>query len=164
MTDSHNPVRTLASVGLEINEDGTRCQDRGNDHKMISIKLSPDSAVKFVERCTNCGWIDEASLQWWVEDAIKLSTSKRAQRIAIAASQTPFAFVQTAGYEELTLEEILFQALGAASMCWVGGTGDLQFDSSRAKEIGLALMREVDRAMHMAQHAGRQGADQVSSA
>lgn len=163
MTDSPNPVRTLSSVGLEINEDGTRCQDRGNDHKMISIKLSPDSAVKFIERCHVCGWIDEASLAWWVEDAIKLSLSKRAQRIAIAASQTPFAFVQTAG-DDLTLEEILFQALGAASMCWVGGTGDLEFDSSRAKEIGLALMREVDRAMHMAQHTGRQAADQVSSA
>lgn len=163
MTDSPNPVRRLPSVGLEINEDGTRCQDRGGEHKMISIKLAPDGAVKFIERCELCGWIDEASLQWWVDDAIKLSISKRAQRIAIAASQTPFAFIQTRG-EDLTLEEIMFQALGAASMCWIGGTGDAEFDSSRAKEIGLALMREVDRAMHMAQHAGRQERDQVNSA
>ena len=161
MTDSPNPVRTLESHAVHLNVPA--CTNLDREHHMVSIKLGDDTSVGYVEICTRCNWIDEKSLQWWVDDAIKLSLSKRAQRIAIAASQTPFAFIQTRG-EDLTLEEIMFQALGAASMCWVGGTGDLEFDSSRAKEIGLALMREVDRAMHMAQHAGRQERDQVNSA
>lgn len=158
MTDSPNPVRTLESHGVEDQTSDEwkakkSCLRDGGTHHMISVKTDSE-LVRYVEQCTDCSWIDPASLTWWAENAIKVSMSKRAQRIAIAASQTPFAFIQTSG-EDLTLEEIIFQALGAASMCWIGGNGDLEFDSSRAKEIGLAVMREVDRAMHLVQHKGR---------
>lgn len=152
MTDAPNTVRTNESHAVVENLEAGGCQKFG--HHMISIKTGA-TLVRFVEQCTDCDWIDPASLDWWAEDAIKNANSDRAKRISIAASMTPFQFVQSSG-EELTLEEILFQALGAASMCWVGGTGDLEFDSVRAKEIGLAVLSEVNRALHMAQHKGRQ--------
>lgn len=154
MSGSPNPVRTLPSRGVEVNGEGKFCLAQ-EDHHMISIKLGEESPVKFIERCEHCGWIDEASLLWWVEDAIKLNASSRAKRIAVAASNSPFQFVQQPG-EELTLEEILFQALGAASVCWEHPEGAGIFDSDRAKEVGVALLREVNRALEMAQHKGRQ--------
>jgi len=40
----------------------------------------------------------------------------------------------------LTLAEAVGQALGAASVCWAGGTGDLEFDSVRCVEIHDWLM------------------------
>lgn len=152
MTDAPNPVRTFESHGVAENFEV--CPD--SNHHMVSIKTGA-TLVRFVERCTVCGWIDAASLDWWAEDAIKQSLSARAARMAVAAEALPFSFVQSSG-EDLTLEEVLFQALGAASMCWVGGTGGLEFDSVRAKEIGVALVGEVNRALHMAQHKGRQEA------
>lgn len=155
MTESSpNPIRTLESKG--VTENFSACPTNGNvQHHMISIKLGEDSPVKFIERCDCCGWIDESSLQWWVEDAIKLNNSERAKRIAVAASNSPFQFVQQAG-EELTLEEILFQALGAASICWTDES--LQkagvFDSTRANEIGIALVREVQMAIDKSRAKG----------
>lgn len=121
------------------------------------VSRSAGQKVRWVEICSLCGWIDGAALDGWADNAIKESLSARAARMAVAAETQPFAFVQSSG-EDLTLEEILFQALGAASMCWVGGTGELEFDSTRAKEIGLAVVSEVNRALHMAQHKGRQEA------
>lgn len=142
-----NPIRSLPSIGVTLNVEMDNCIP-GKSHEMVSIKMGEDCPVKFIERCHHCGWIDEASLQWWVDDAIKLSNSKRAQRIAVAASNSPFRFVQMPG-EELTLEEILFQALGAASMCWATPEDAGEFDSARAKEVGMAVLREVNRALDM---------------
>jgi hypothetical protein len=150
MDDSPNPVRTNESHALEENLVGKTCQEIG--HYMISIKTGA-KLVRFVERCAECGWIDPASLDWWAEDAIKNSNSERSKRIAIAAETQPFQFVQSSG-EQTTLEEILFQALGAASVCWETPEGAGIFDSTRAKEIGMALLVEVNRALGMAQQLG----------
>lgn len=148
---SPNPTRSLPSHAVLLNVPA--CVNLKREHHMVSVQLGEATSIGYVEICSRCNWIDEASLQWWVEDAIKQNMSKRAQRIAVAVESQPFQFVQSAG-EPLTLEEILFQALGAASTCWVGGTGELEFDSSRAKEIGEALLREVNRAMTLAQQNG----------
>lgn len=113
-------------------------------HHMVSH--SAGQKVKWVERCAFCGWIDAAALDRWADNAIKESISQRAQRIAVATETEPFAFVQRSD-EELSLEEILFQSLGAASMCWDPRPGNLVFDSSRAAAIGHNLLAEVNRAM-----------------
>jgi hypothetical protein len=115
-------------------------------HFMVSVKTA-SPAVPYVERCSDCSWIDPTALQWWADNAVKNSLNERARRIAVAAETEPFSFVNSAGLPEPDLDEILGQALGAASMCWVGGTGDLEFDSTRAKAIWEALRAEVDRAL-----------------
>lgn len=45
-----------------------------------------------------------------------------------------------------TLEECVFQALGAASVCWENPRGAGVFDSSRAHEVGDELVERI-RAM-----------------
>ena len=47
--------------------------------------------------------------------------------------------------EELSVTEWIGQAIGAASMCWVGGTGNLEFDSEQASAIAAALQERVYR-------------------
>lgn len=115
-------------------------------HHMVSI--SGGEMVRFVERCSLCGWIDAAALDRWAEDSIKNAMSKRAQRIAVAADTEPFAFAQPSS-GDLSLEEVLFQALGAASMCWMPRPSHAEFDSARAHRIGTALMAEVNRFMRL---------------
>lgn len=39
-----------------------------------------------------------------------------------------------------TLEEAIFQSLGAASVCWENLAGAGEFDSTRCKDIGEALL------------------------
>lgn len=146
-----NPIRTLPSTAVHINV--SACTNMEREHNMVSIKMGDDSSVGYVEICNRCNWIDEKSLQWWVEDAIKNNISKRAQRIAVAAESQPFQFVQGVD-EPLTLEEILFQSLGAASMCWESPDKAGVFDSSRAKVIGESLMREVNAGLIKAQMEG----------
>jgi hypothetical protein len=144
-----NPVRTLESHGVidQTGDDGkdwSTCPNYdGAEHQMRSINTN-SRYVQYVEQCSTCLWIDPASLTWWAENAIKVSIGERAQRIAISTTTEPFAFAQPRS-EDLDLDEILGQALGAASMCWVGGTGDREFDSSRARAIWEALKREVGR-------------------
>lgn len=41
------------------------------------------------------------------------------------------------------LNATVFEALGAASMCWEGGTGDAVFDSGRCADIGVALLTKL---------------------
>lgn len=53
--------------------------------------------------------------------------------------QESFSLQLRAG-EEPTLEEVVFVALGAASACWADLSGAGIFQSSRAKEIGEALL------------------------
>lgn len=142
-----NPVRSLESHAVV--ENGYLNRQADCAHYMISIKTGSEK-IRYVEQCVKCQWIDAASLDWWAEDFVKRNSTKRAQRIGVAASSRPFQFVQHHG-EELTLQEILYQALGAASLCWREPTGAGAFDSRRALEIGEALEREVDRALKMAQ-------------
>lgn len=113
---------------------------------MVFYSIPDSKFIRFVDRCDFCGWIDGAALDRWAESAFKEQLTKRAQNIAVAAETEPFAFVQREG-EGLSIEEICFQALGSASMCWIGGTGSAEFDSLRAKAIGEALVREVKRAI-----------------
>lgn len=144
MTDP-NPVRTLPSIGVvdQLAEDFPICQEM--DCEMQSIKVN-SKEIRYVERCRVCGWIDGMSLSWWAEDAIKQSGSKLAQRISVATQSDPFRFVQ-GSREDLTLDEILGQALGAASVCW--SKEDLMssgtFNSIRAQQIWTALRAEIMR-------------------
>ena len=127
--------------------EATYCPLSPDGHHMVSIRTG--EKVRWVERCSLCGWIDGAALDGWADNAIKEAMTQRAKRIAVAAETQPFAFVQQTG-EDLTLNEILFQALGAASVCWENPGAAGVFDSSRAKMVGEALTREVNRALHMA--------------
>lgn len=161
-----NPVRTLPSYGVEdqTSEEWQlkkACPQqvegivRGTHH-MVSVKTGAPG-VPWVEQCQNCGWIDAASLQWWADNAVKMSLAERAQRIAVAVDTEPFAFVQRPD-EELTLDEVLGQALGAASTCWsekqVLQAGE--FNGSRAAAIYRALRAEVERFMKLDRQAALQ--------
>lgn len=42
-----------------------------------------------------------------------------------------------------TLEELIFQALGAASACWDNLVGAGEFQSSRARDIGNELIERL---------------------
>jgi hypothetical protein len=125
------------------------CPTAPNDgHHMVS--RSAGKLVRWVEICSQCGWIDAAALDGWAENAIKLNLSERAQNIALAAGTEPFTFVTRTGEDQqpepLALEEILAQALGAASMCWVERPKG-EFNGSRAKAVYDALWMEVGAAM-----------------
>lgn len=41
------------------------------------------------------------------------------------------------------MESMIFQAIGAASMCWANPAGAGEFQSERAEEIGQALLTKV---------------------
>lgn len=47
-------------------------------------------------------------------------------------------------FAPLTLEEAVYQAIGAASMCWEDVAKAGVFDSDRAKAIGDALLADVE--------------------
>jgi hypothetical protein len=53
-----------------------------------------------------------------------------------------FEFAPATGSDTVTLEEAVFQALGAASTCWSETPAGV-FDSDRAKQIGDALVAFV---------------------
>lgn len=151
------PVRTFESHGVEDQtsdkwNDNKSCLRPGNEalgpnakHHMISIKTGSPK-VPYVEQCSDCSWIDPRSLQWWADNAVKESLSARAVRIAAATETNPFAFVQSSD-EELELIEIVFQALGAASVAWsqraLLDAGE--FNGTFAKSVGDALIRELER-------------------
>lgn len=44
---------------------------------------------------------------------------------------------------DATLDSYVFQALGAASMCWNPRPSDQVFDSTQAKKIGDALLEKI---------------------
>lgn len=48
----------------------------------------------------------------------------------------------------ISVEGAIFQALGAASMCWESMDGTGVFQSDRAKEIGDALVAKIREDMH----------------
>lgn len=90
--------------------------------------------VSQMEQCSRCGWVDPASLDRYAEVGYKRSLSKIEQRTAMAISGEPFTFVRSST-EDITLDEALGQALGAASMCWERPEDAGTFDGSRAKRI-----------------------------
>lgn len=45
--------------------------------------------------------------------------------------------------EDADLASYVFQALGAASMCWNPRPSTAVFDSTQAKEIGEALLKKI---------------------
>lgn len=47
------------------------------------------------------------------------------------------------------LEQAVFMALGAASMCWENPEGAGVFQSGKALEIGEALMNRINREKEM---------------
>lgn len=51
-------------------------------------------------------------------------------------------------FAPLTLEEAVYQAIGAASMCWEDVAKAGVFDSDRAKAIGDALLAKVAAPKH----------------
>lgn len=48
---------------------------------------------------------------------------------------------------DTSLPEWIGQAIGAASTCWVGGTGDAEFDSAQAKHIADGLHAHVQKVI-----------------
>lgn len=52
----------------------------------------------------------------------------------------PFEFDRRDG---LTLDSAVYQAIGAASICWTNMRGAGIFDSARAIEVAEALLREL---------------------
>lgn len=42
-----------------------------------------------------------------------------------------------------TIEQVIAQAVGAGSTCWVGGTGDAQFDSAKAVMVSDDAIERV---------------------
>lgn len=112
---------------------------------LMDIKTGAEK-IRMITQCTRCGWVDPASLDRWAEDAIKSSISTRAQNIAVAAGTEPFTFVDREG-QPLPLVEAVFQALGAASMCWENIQAAGEFNSERATVIGQAVMYEINTAL-----------------
>lgn len=100
----------------------------------ISLVPTGSKLVATIEQCTRCGWVDPASLDRAAEIGYKRSLTKIEQRTAMAISGEPFTFVRSSD-EDITLDEALGQALGAASMCWERPEDAGTFNSVRAKRI-----------------------------
>jgi hypothetical protein len=49
--------------------------------------------------------------------------------------------------EDVAFSQWVGEALGAASMCWVGGTGSLEFDSAACARINDALMAHINKVI-----------------
>lgn len=62
--------------------------------------------------------------------------------------QEPFVWLPK-GLTEGALGEVVGQSVGAASVCWVGGTGDREFDSTRASAIVDGLMAYLSDYMQV---------------
>lgn len=141
-------MSTLTDVdGLIVNN-----VQASHEHRMVSVRTG-SALIPFIERCGKCDWIDEAALTRAAEHAIKSAGTTRAQNIAVAIGTEPFAFVVRPG-QDLDINEVLGQALGAASMCWEFPDLAGEFDSTRAAQIYAALRGEVGRAIREAVRAG----------
>lgn len=60
----------------------------------------------------------------------------------------PWAGFQREDDGSLSLSAAVFQALGAASVCWEHMEGTGVFDSTRARAIGDALLEEIRAELH----------------
>jgi hypothetical protein len=54
-----------------------------------------------------------------------------------------FIFTENEDEEQLTLRNVVFQALGAASVCWSEVPSGI-FESTRAQEVGHALLAWIE--------------------
>lgn len=50
-------------------------------------------------------------------------------------------------FADCGIEELVHQLVGAGSTCWVGGTGDREFDSAAAVEIASAGLRRLSEIL-----------------
>jgi hypothetical protein len=99
--------------------------------------LSIETGAQLVSRinqCSRCGWVDPVYLDAYAELGYKRRLNKIEQRTAMAISGEPFTFVRSSE-SDVTLDEALGQALGAASMCWERPEDAGTFDMARAKQI-----------------------------
>lgn len=114
--------------------------------------------IRQITQCSECLAVDHAALDRWAEQAAKELLSGRAQRIAVASETEPFAFVQSSN-EELSLREILLQALAASAAhgAQLGASGNAS-DGKRETAIFRALSAEVERAMEQIWKRGYQAA------
>lgn len=134
------------SLGLIANVKA--CNNLGRVCEMLS-RDTGSPAVRFIEQCRVCGWVDPAALDAWGTQIVIEAMASRAQRIAVAAELEPFRFVQGPD-QKLPLLEMLTQALAAASRCWdVELDPAKHFNSKRAGEILGATLAEVERAVRM---------------
>lgn len=106
----------------------------------MGIVETGSGIIKTVEQCSRCGWIDPASLDRAAEDWYKRrqAGSGAEMRTAMAISGEPFTFVRSSE-ADITLDEAIGQALGAASMCWEHPERAGTFNSSRAARIYTQL-------------------------
>lgn len=106
---------------------------------MGTIDTGSNLVPKFMQ-CSRCGWVDPASLDAYAELGFKRALNKTEQRTAMAISGEPFTFVR-GSERDITLDEAIGQALGAASMCWEKPESAGAFDGSRAKQIFTELKK-----------------------
>lgn len=117
--------------------------------------LSVETGAQLVSRinqCSRCGWVDPVYLDAYAELGYKRRLNKIEQRTAMAISGEPFTFVRSSE-EDITIDEALGQALGAASMCWDPEPYGSVFNSARAKRIFeqlKKLLQEKARADRVA--------------
>lgn len=90
-------------------------QPEGHNDVSISVRAEP---IRWVERCSLCGHISSAKLR---------------------AQLKPVKFEGEGG-----LQSVVYQALGAVSMCWSPRPEGI-FDSARAQQIGESLWKEIHR-------------------
>ena len=108
---------------------------------MMEVRTGSER-IRVALQCTRCGYLDPATLDRWAENAVKESLTASQARTALAIDGEPFTFVRSSE-EDVSLEEALGQALGAASMCWSDIEAAGEFNSSRAKRIFQQLYKFV---------------------
>ena len=132
-------------VGMKANFSG--CADLGQEHELVTI-LTGSHLIQAINICQICSWIDTEYLDATAANIVKRAVNERATRIAMAVESEPFSFHQSSG-EDLPLQEILVQALAAATQMGIESADD-NFDHNRAGAILRALSAEVERAMEAA--------------
>lgn len=93
--------------------------------------------IRMIQQCSRCGWVNPVALDGWAEQAAKEMLPAAAQRTALAASGSTFAFVQTRG-QVLSLREAVSQALAAANLL------EVPPDPAAASRILNQLMAFID--------------------
>jgi hypothetical protein len=117
------------------------------------------SLVSRINQCTRCGWVDPASLDAYAELGYKRKLTASQSRTAMAIEGEPFTFVRSSE-ADITLDEALGQALGAASMCWQYPERAGIFDDQRAARImdqlkKLLAEKARDERRALAEEIGR---------
>lgn len=111
----------------------------GPEHVLL-VKFPPGSfpTSKEAENATHTALTDMAKALGVLGPQVRMQPRSNSR----SGPEDPFTDIREAD----TLSEAVYMALGAASVCWDnpgGGTG--VFNSTRAKEIGEALLDRIDR-------------------